>query len=66
VLTHAHLLHFVLLLLLLHCTGWRTKDTKATGVDTCLAPPGFELKDGATNITECEANTYKVCRACLA
>lgn len=40
--------------------GWRTKDTKATGVDSCLAPPGYELVPGNLTISECPANKYKV------
>ena len=44
---------------LLLLPGWRTKDTKATGVDSCLAPPGYELVSGASNISECAANTFK-------
>jgi hypothetical protein len=39
--------------------GWKTKETGATGVALCLAPPGFELKDGATSITACEKGSYK-------
>ena len=39
--------------------GWKTKETGATGVAVCLAPPGFELVDGATNITACAAGSYK-------
>jgi hypothetical protein len=36
-----------------------TKETGATGVALCLAPPGYELKDGATTITACAAGSYK-------
>ncbi|WIA14315.1 hypothetical protein OEZ85_002847 [Tetradesmus obliquus] len=39
--------------------AWKTKETGATGPALCLAPPGFELKDGATNITACAAGSYK-------
>mgnify|MGYP001809915491 CR=1 FL=1 len=39
--------------------GWKTKETGATGVAVCLAPPGFELVDGATNISACAAGSYK-------
>jgi hypothetical protein len=39
--------------------GWKTKETGATGVALCLAPPGYELKDGATTITACAAGSYK-------
>ncbi|WIA42320.1 hypothetical protein OEZ86_008334 [Tetradesmus obliquus] len=39
--------------------GWKTKETGATGVAVCLAPPGFELVDGATIITACAAGSYK-------
>lgn len=39
--------------------GWRTKDTGATGLALCLAPPGWELKENADNITECAAGSYK-------
>jgi hypothetical protein len=39
--------------------GWKTKETGATGVALCLAPPGYELLDGATTITPCPANSYK-------
>jgi hypothetical protein len=39
--------------------GWKTKETGATGVALCLAPPGYELKDGATSITACAAGSYK-------
>uniref|UniRef100_A0A383VTT6 Tyrosine-protein kinase ephrin type A/B receptor-like domain-containing protein n=1 Tax=Tetradesmus obliquus TaxID=3088 RepID=A0A383VTT6_TETOB len=39
--------------------GWRTQETGAIGDAACLAPPGFELKDGATNITACAVGSYK-------
>jgi hypothetical protein len=39
--------------------GWKTKETGATGVALCLAPPGYELKDGASTITACAAGSYK-------
>jgi hypothetical protein len=39
--------------------GWKTKETGASGVALCLAPPGFELKDGASTITACAAGSYK-------
>jgi hypothetical protein len=46
-----------------HCepcpNGWKTKETGATGVALCLAPPGYELKDSAQAITPCLANWYK-------
>lgn len=39
--------------------GWKTKDVGADGQSLCLAPPGFELLDGATDITECASGYYK-------
>ncbi|KAF6261334.1 hypothetical protein COO60DRAFT_1699888 [Scenedesmus sp. NREL 46B-D3] len=39
--------------------GWRTKDVGATGTAMCLAPPGWELVDGAEFITECQNGWYK-------
>ncbi|KAF8057859.1 Slbp [Scenedesmus sp. PABB004] len=39
--------------------GWKTKDTAATGAALCMAPPGWELKDGASAITECDVGSYK-------
>jgi len=36
-----------------------TRDTGTTGPAQCLAPPGWELKPNATNITKCEINYYK-------
>jgi hypothetical protein len=39
--------------------GWRTKETGATGLALCLAPPGYELKAGDTNISPCLAGWYK-------
>jgi hypothetical protein len=39
--------------------GWKTKETGASGFALCLAPPGFELKDGAATITACAAGSYK-------
>ncbi|WIA12314.1 hypothetical protein OEZ85_012370 [Tetradesmus obliquus] len=39
--------------------NWRTKDLGSTGVAMCLAPPGWELVDGAENITECQIGWYK-------
>jgi hypothetical protein len=39
--------------------GWKTKDTGATGVALCLAPPGYELKESATDITPCEVGSFK-------
>eukprot|EP00775_Hariotina_reticulata_P003781 gene3781-4040_t len=46
-----------------YCTdcpyGWKTQKEGADGMGSCLAPPGFELKDGADAITECEIGFYK-------
>jgi hypothetical protein len=46
-----------------YCTdcpfGWLTQKEGADGAGSCLAPPGFELKDGNDNITECEIGFYK-------
>ncbi|KAF8055660.1 Scube1 [Scenedesmus sp. PABB004] len=39
--------------------GWRTKDDTATGAALCMAPPGWELLDGASAITECAVGSYK-------
>jgi hypothetical protein len=39
--------------------GWKTKETGATGVALCLAPPGFELKENAATISACAAGSYK-------
>ncbi|WIA08977.1 hypothetical protein OEZ85_008391 [Tetradesmus obliquus] len=39
--------------------GWKTKETGATGVALCLAPPGYELKENATQITLCPTGSYK-------
>jgi hypothetical protein len=40
--------------------GYITRDDGAGGNAERLAPPGRELKDGATLITECELGFYKV------
>jgi hypothetical protein len=39
--------------------GWKTKETGATGVALCLAPPGFELIEGNPTITPCPEGSYK-------
>eukprot|EP00775_Hariotina_reticulata_P012417 gene12417-12553_t len=39
--------------------GYLTRDIGTTGPAQCLAPPGFELKLNATNITKCELHYYK-------
>eukprot|EP00775_Hariotina_reticulata_P003962 gene3962-4215_t len=39
--------------------GWLTKDTGASGVAQCLAPPGWELLPNASTITECAIGFYK-------
>jgi hypothetical protein len=39
--------------------GYKTQETGATGNASCSAPPGFELKEGADNITACTAGSYK-------
>jgi hypothetical protein len=39
--------------------GWKTKETGASGVALCLAPPGFELKENAATISACAAGSYK-------
>uniref|UniRef100_A0A383V609 Tyrosine-protein kinase ephrin type A/B receptor-like domain-containing protein n=1 Tax=Tetradesmus obliquus TaxID=3088 RepID=A0A383V609_TETOB len=38
---------------------WRTKETGATGVALCLAPPGWQQVAEGANITECPAGSYK-------
>lgn len=40
-------------------TGLRTLDEGADGLALCLAPPGYELKEGAESISECEPGYYK-------
>jgi hypothetical protein len=40
--------------------GYITRDDGAGGNAECLAPPGWELKEGAAIITECEPGFYKV------
>ncbi|WIA13594.1 hypothetical protein OEZ85_007160 [Tetradesmus obliquus] len=39
--------------------GYITRDDGAGGNAECLAPPGWELKEGAAVITECEPGFYK-------
>ncbi|KAF6251142.1 hypothetical protein COO60DRAFT_1677280 [Scenedesmus sp. NREL 46B-D3] len=39
--------------------GWKTKETGATGLALCLAPPGFELLGNAASISACPAGSYK-------
>ncbi|KAF6264065.1 hypothetical protein COO60DRAFT_1663488 [Scenedesmus sp. NREL 46B-D3] len=39
--------------------GWRTKETGATGLALCLAPPGYELLEGAPTISACPEGSYK-------
>ena len=39
--------------------GWKTKETGATGLALCLAPPGYELLEGAQTISACPAGSYK-------
>jgi hypothetical protein len=40
--------------------GYFTRGDGAEGNAECLAPPGWELKPGASLITECELGYYKV------
>jgi hypothetical protein len=40
--------------------GYYTRGEGAAGNAECLAPPGWELKPGASLITECEVGYYKV------
>jgi hypothetical protein len=39
--------------------GWKTKETGATGLALCMAPPGYELMESATEITACAKGSYK-------
>lgn len=39
--------------------AWRTRDVGATGPALCLAPPGYELREGASAITECDVGFWK-------
>jgi hypothetical protein len=38
--------------------GWRTKETGATGLALCLAPPGYE-RVGEADISPCDVGFYK-------
>lgn len=39
--------------------GWRTQNEGSEGIDSCVAPPGFELQTGATNISLCAVGWHK-------
>jgi hypothetical protein len=48
-----------LLIFCLQLAGYQTRMEGAGGNAECMAPPGFELKDGAEWISECEIGFYK-------
>jgi hypothetical protein len=41
------------------CSGYQTRVEGAGGNAECMAPPGYELKEGAEWVSECEVGTYK-------